>query len=123
LIPWQRFKTHLNIKSVKEKHKRFISIEIKKRRRKMKKLTTLTLITLTAITFNSCGAESCATAQVLAIDAVCNANNDITDYTLLQTGDIISKDEDNTTINILHNQENEKFACVESGSASVIRAI
>jgi hypothetical protein len=91
--------------------------------KKMKKLTTITLLTLTAITFNSCGGESCATAQVLAIDAVCNANNDITDYTPLQTGDIITKDEDNTTINILHNQENQKFACMESGSASIMRTL
>jgi hypothetical protein len=90
----------------------------------MKKLTTLTLITLSAISFNSCGGGTCAdTTQLLAIDARCNANNDMSNYTPLQTGDIITRDEDNTTINILHNQENEKFACVESGKASVIRGV
>jgi len=73
---------------------------------------------------SSCGGSSCeTTTQILAIDAQCNIANDISSYTPLQSGDIISKDEENTTINILHDQSNNKVACVESGGASIIRGV
>jgi len=88
----------------------------------MKTTTQLTLLILALITFNSCGGGSCpATTQVLAINAHCNINNDMSQYTPLQSGDIITKEEDNTLISIFHDQDNNKVVCIESGKASIIR--
>jgi len=91
----------------------------------MKTTTQLTLLILALITFNSCGGGgSCpTTTQVLAIDAQCNAINDLSQYTPLQSGDIITKEEDNTLISIFHDQDNNKVVCIESGKASIIRGV
>jgi len=59
--------------------------------------------------------------QTITIDAICNESNGITNYTPLLSGDIVSKKEDNTTIQIFHSQDNEKLACVEYGSATILR--
>jgi len=90
----------------------------------MKTVTKLTLLTFTAVAMNSCGGGSCpATTQVLAINTLCNATDDTTAYTPLQSGDIISKEEEDTIIHILHDQDNQKFACIASGKASIIRGV
>jgi len=82
-------------------------------------------MTLFSMAFNSCGGGStCASSvAVLAIDAQCNVANDLGSYTALQSGDVVSKEEENTTINIFHNQENQKVVCIESGKASIIRGV
>lgn len=69
-----------------------------------------------------CGGGSCPSTEVLAINAVCNVDNDVSSYAPLQSGDIITKDEDNTTVNIFHDQDNQKVICIESGKASIIRS-
>jgi hypothetical protein len=46
---------------------------------------------------------------------------DIATYILLQSGDVIVKAEDNTTISTYHDINNEKRVCFVSGSAYIIR--
>jgi len=90
----------------------------------MKKIITLTLITLSSMALSSCGGGSCpTTTQVLALDAICNDANDMSNYTPIQSGDIITQEMEDTVINVLHNQDNQKVACLKSGQASIIRAI
>jgi len=90
----------------------------------MKTIIKLSLISLTLIALSSCGGGgSCPdSTHVLALDVQCNANNDLSTYIALQSGDIVSKEETNTTINIFHDQNNAKVACIQSGRAVIIRS-
>ncbi|MBN2824073.1 MAG: hypothetical protein JXQ76_02025 [Campylobacterales bacterium] len=92
---------------------------------KTTKTIALSLLIGMFVAFNNCGGGTCsATTQVLALDAVCTNNvADMDSYIPLQSGDIITREEENTVVNIFHNQDNEKVGCVVSGSASIIRAI
>jgi len=67
--------------------------------------------------------ENVTQLETTAIDAICNESNDITNYTLLISGDIISKEDENTTVQIFHNQHDEKVVCISWGRASIIRHI
>jgi|GEM_PF-1087317 len=91
----------------------------------MKNLRVLTIIAFIFIfaMFNNCGGGSCDTTQVVAIDAPCNDNNDFSNYIPIQSGDIVAQEEENTIINIIHNEDNEKSICVESGKANIFRPI
>ena len=42
-------------------------------------------------------------------------------YVILQTNDLLVKDEDNTEVKIIHDSNNIKQVCVVSGSAHIIR--
>ncbi|KIM12235.1 MAG: hypothetical protein KU38_04925 [Sulfurovum sp. FS08-3] len=87
----------------------------------MKRLITLTLL---AFALGSCGGQSCPNSvEVLAIDALCNESDDTALYTPLQKGDIVTKEEEESIVHILHNQNNEKFICIERGKASIIRGV
>ncbi|MEA2029920.1 MAG: hypothetical protein U9N49_13250 [Campylobacterota bacterium] len=110
----------------------------------MKKIIKLILITLSVLALSSCGGKSGGSGdignqgssdignqgdeggfdqlQTISIDALCNEENDISAYTPLQSADVVTKEEDNTTINIIHNQENQKVVCIEHGKASILRA-
>jgi hypothetical protein len=82
-----------------------------------------TLLIAGIVGLSSCGGGgSCPTTEVLAIEATCSANHDLSSYISLQSGDIITKEELNTTINIFHDQDNQKVVCIESGKASIIRS-
>lgn len=94
----------------------------------MKNIRMLTLISFFAmlILFNNCGGSSSCdvTTEVVAVDTVCNDDRDaIASYIPLYSGDIVTRDEENTVIKIYHNQDNERVACVVSGQASIIRAL
>jgi len=61
--------------------------------------------------------------QTIAIDAICNDSNDIANYTPLLSGDIISKEDENTTIQIFHSQDDGKVVCVSWGRAGILREV
>ncbi|KIM07312.1 MAG: hypothetical protein KU28_06765 [Sulfurovum sp. PC08-66] len=74
------------------------------------------------IALGSCGGESCPNSvEVLAIDALCNESDDTALYMLLQKGDIVTKEEEGSIVHILHTHDDEKFICIESGKASILR--
>ena len=44
-------------------------------------------------------------------------------FTTIDEGDILAKDEDNTVIQIVHDSNNTKKVCVDTGSAHIIKVI
>lgn len=52
--------------------------------------------------------------------AQCNTD-DLSQYTPLQSGDIVSKEQNDTIVTIVHNQDNQKFVCITQGSATITR--
>jgi len=97
----------------------------------MKRITVLTLMTLVTLSFTSCGKKGGYSTitddnigyqlQTIPLEAQCNDSNDMSHYTALQSGDILSKEDNNTLIKIFHAQDNKKVSCVVSGKASIIR--
>lgn len=89
-------------------------------------ITKLTFLALIALAFTGCGNDShfysgdnSSSTQIIATN--CDVD-DINQYTPLQSGDIISKEQNNTVVKIFHfAQNNQKFICVESGKVSVVR--
>lgn len=51
----------------------------------------------------------------------CNTSTNTEAYTATQSGDLIQKDQENTTIKIYHSQDNEKYVCVKAGKAHIAR--
>ena len=111
----------------------------------MKNLTKITLIAIITMGLNACGGKSVPseiaevelnTTQEVAeipqevskinkilIDSICDGKNAIEDYTLLQKGDMVAKEDDNTTITFYHNQDGQKVACVNYGTAFILREV
>ncbi len=67
-----------------------------------------------------CG-TSTAESFPVSVDTYCDENGDTTAYTRLRSGDVITRASDDTIVAIYHNQDNEKFICLESGSATILR--
>ena len=51
----------------------------------------------------------------------CDVSSDITDYTKLESGNVIKKDIENTVIKVYHNTSNKKWVCTKEGKASLVR--
>lgn len=84
----------------------------------MKNIYKLILVPLITLLFSACGDEGegkfdTGTTQI-------NITNCET-YITLQEGDLLVKDNDNTSIKIIHNINNTKQVCVRTGSAHLIR--
>jgi len=105
-------------------------------------------ISLIALFFSACGggsgdtleggnniADSNTTVSITAKRAIVDCNNSNSDigindcgnedtpdyYTCLESNDTIIKDNNNTTIQILHDIDDNKKVCVQSGSAYVLK--
>lgn len=62
--------------------------------------------------------------QIIAIDSQCSTTEEaesINDYITLFSGDIVQKINENTSVKIYHNENQEKKVCVSVGSAYVLR--
>jgi hypothetical protein len=100
----------------------------------MKKRILINTLIATSITIGltACGGgggggsdASFADAETLIpIDVNCTANPtqlDIDSYITLNSGDVIVKDEENTTISTYHDIDGNKKVCRVTGSAHIIR--
>ena len=90
----------------------------------MKKQIKYILITLTTLLFTACGGgEGSAnfTGTTVDIDIVLCSSTTIANYTKLQSGDAIVKDDPNTIINTYHDIDGNKLICVSSGAAHITR--
>ncbi len=90
----------------------------------MRNILYITILTLITIIFTSCGnSDSTNTtvqteiSHVIVLITDCYENNPVN----LQTDDTIVKDEDGTTITILHKDDDTKTVCVDNGSAHIVR--
>ncbi len=98
-------------------------------------------MTLTTISFVACGgtnntATTSATAtptdttavvnqdsfEKIDIDANCTSPDTLTDYISLKSGDQIIQDETDSNVTILHDQEDVKKVCLQSGKAHIKRS-
>ena len=102
------------------------------------KTTHLLIMTLTTISFIACGDSSSVvkssnsnntTAVVnedsfekLNIDVNCTSPDTISNYITLKSGDQLIKDEKDSNITILHDQEGVKKVCLESGKVHIRRS-
>jgi len=76
-----------------------------------------------ALFLSACGsgdAEFSGTSTTVSI-VDCNSSVDVADYSALQSGDVIVKDEDNTSISTYHDIDGNKRVCVDNGSAHIVR--
>ena len=95
----------------------------------MKRTIYLLITTLTAISFTACGSGDNHVEgfdgnsfEEIAIDKECT-NPDIPDeYIALKSGDQIIKDEENSKITILHDENGIKKVCLQIGKAHINRA-
>ncbi len=92
----------------------------------MKIYKIITLITITALTigFSACSDTAkfkSATSSVTIVD--CNSTVGVTptQYTVMQSGDVLSKSVTPTVINAYHNVNGTKTVCTEVGAAVLIR--
>ena len=93
------------------------------------KIATLSLLTLLSLSFTACGGgsddASFANSETLIdVDVNCTTTpnaTDISNYITVNSGDVIVKKEDNTTISIYHDVNGTKKVCLESGSAYIIQ--
>lgn len=84
----------------------------------MKNIYKLTIIALITLLFSACGNEGDGkfdTGNSKIIISNCET------YTTVQAGDLLVKDDDNTSIKIIHNIDDSKEVCVLTGSAHFIR--
>jgi hypothetical protein len=90
------------------------------------KIATLSLLTLLSLSFTACGGgsddASFANSETLIdVDVNCTTPATISTYITVNSGDVIVKKEDNTTISIYHDVNGTKKVCLESGSAYIIQ--
>jgi len=84
----------------------------------MKKIYIAMTIISTILLFSACsddGQGSFDTGDEKIVVSVCET------YTVVQTNDLLVKDEDNTTIKTVHDVNGTKKICTLSGSAHIIR--
>ena len=94
----------------------------------MKVIRTL-LLSITAISFIACGGGDNKVEgfdgnsyEEITISKACTTPATIADYIELKSGDQIVKDNENTSITILHDENNIKKVCLKSGTAHINRA-
>jgi hypothetical protein len=61
------------------------------------------------------------TLEKIAIDIECETSTSISEYIALVKGDTIIKGEENTTISIFHDENNQKRVCLNAGEAYIER--
>ena len=88
---------------------------------------TLTLLILASFTACGGGSDDASfknSETMIDIDTNCTVSptqTDIDTYIPVYSGDVIVKDDDNTTISIYHDINNTKKVCLVSGLAHIIR--
>lgn len=92
------------------------------------KVTHLLIATLIAISFTACGSSTVEdstgdSSENIDIDVNCTSPDTVSDYITLNSADQIVKDEEDSNITILHDQEGVKKVCLQSGKAHIVRAI
>ena len=95
----------------------------------MIKIASLSLLTLATLSFTACGgggddASFKNTENLVDINIQCEVNatsSDIATYITVNSGDVIVKEEDNTTISLYHDINGTKKVCLVSGSAHIIK--
>ena len=95
----------------------------------MIKIASLSLLTIATFSFTACGggnddASFKNSETMIPIDMNCTVSptqTDIANYITVNSGDVIVKDDDNTTISIYHDVNNTKKVCLVSGLAHIIR--
>lgn len=90
----------------------------------MKKIITCISVIAAISFFTACSGGGDAnyggtSTKVTIVD--CNSSLVISDYTTLESGDTIIKDEDNTTVSTYHDIDGNKTICILSGSAYILR--
>lgn len=88
------------------------------------KYLTYFLVTLGALTFTACGsgdADFSGTSGSTVSIVDCNSSTVVTDYTPLQSADVVVQDDNNTIVNTYHDIDGNKRICVDSGSAHIVR--
>jgi hypothetical protein len=98
-------------------------------KRNMIKIASLSLLTLITVSFTACGgggddASFTNSENLVDITIPCQTTpttTDIANYITVNSGDVIVKEEDNTTISIYHDINGTKKVCLVSGSAHIIK--
>ena len=89
----------------------------------MKKYLMIIIALSSTVFFTACGgggtSDGGGSTQITV--AACETPDVIANYTLLQSGDTIVKDEASTVINTFHDVDGNKRICVSSGSAHILR--
>ncbi len=90
------------------------------------KIASLSLLTLATLSFTACGgggddASFANSETIIDIDVNCTTPATISTYITVNSGDVIVKDDENTTISIYHDINNTKKVCLVSGLAHIIR--
>lgn len=91
-----------------------------------KYILQIALVSLLAISFTACGgggddASFKNSETMIPVDVLCVTPADISSYIPLQSGDVIAKEDDNTSVSIYHDVNGTKKICLESGTAHIIR--
>ena len=60
--------------------------------------------------------------EKISIDVNCTSPDNIIDYITLRSGDQLIKDEEDSNITILHDQERVKKVCLQSGKVHIRRS-
>lgn len=95
------------------------------------KIVSLSLLTLLTLSFTACGgggddASFKNSETMIPIDINCSTTTppdaaDILNYITVNSGDVIVKEEENTTISIYHDINGTKKVCLVNGLAHIIR--
>ena len=95
---------------------------------KQKVINTVLMLT-TSISFMACGGGSNTVEgfdgnsyEKINISKVCTTPDTVSDYIELKSGDQIVKDDEGTTVSILHDENGLKNICLKSGTAHINRA-
>jgi len=91
----------------------------------MKNILLLTLISLGFTSCNSSGGGK----ETIAITVQCNSTDDTSNYQVLKSGDVISKQEtlkegvisSVPKVEIFHSEDGMKKVCLKSGTAIILR--
>jgi len=93
----------------------------------VKKIVTTIKMTIITIGFTACGGGNNVEGfngnsyEEINIDKVCATPDTVDEYITLKSGDQIVKDNEGTEISILHDENNVKKICLNSGTAHINR--
>jgi len=93
-----------------------------------KNIIKVAMLSLLTLGFSACGGgsdasfENSETIIPVTIDCVTTPDsNDIATYITLSSGDVIVKDDDNTSVSIYHDINGTKKICLEYGVAHIVK--
>ena len=99
-------------------------------KKNMIKIASLSLLTLATLSFTACGGGSDDASfknseTMIDIDVNCTVGTQtqttIDTYIPVYSGDVIVKDDENTSVSIYHDINGTKKICLEYGNAHIIR--